>query len=100
MSQENTTNVKTNSGGIMNLAHDETHLTKVSEIAIPDLFNRRIKTGNEMLDKIFGGDGLLPSTVFTLAAGAGLGKTTFLLQMLDCMTKVGVRLAPATVKSP
>lgn len=92
MSQTNT-NTTSSSGGMMNLSHDETSLTKVSDIAIPDLFNRRLKTGNEMLDKIFGGDGLLPSTVFTLAAGAGLGKTTFLLQMLDCMTKTGIRTA-------
>jgi len=77
----------------MNLAHNESELTKVSEIVIPDLFNRRLKTGNDMLDKIFGGDGLLPSTVFTLAAGAGLGKTTFLLQMLNSMTKVGIKVA-------
>lgn len=92
MSQQNTT-TQSNSGGMMNLSHNEANLTKVSEIAIPDLFNRRLKTGNEMLDKVFGGEGLLPSTVFTLAAGAGLGKTTFLLQMLDCMTKTGIRTA-------
>ena len=90
MSQTNTNEKK---GGVMNLAHNETELTKVSEIAIPDLFNRRLKTGNDMLDKIFGGEGLLPSTVFTLAAGAGLGKTTFLLQMLNSMTKVGIKTA-------
>lgn len=89
----NTTATTPNSGAVMNLSHNETNLTKVSEIVIPDLFNRRLKTGNETLDKIFGGEGLLPSTVFTLAAGAGLGKTTFLLQMLNCMTKVGIKTA-------
>jgi len=93
MSNTTNTDTKPTSGGVMNLAHNETNLTKVSEIAIPDLFNRRLKTGNEMLDKIFGGEGLLPSMVFTLAAGAGLGKTTFLLQMLNSMTKVGIKTA-------
>jgi len=99
MSNQNTTDNKpsteTNSasGGVMNLSHGESNLTKVSEIVIPEFFSRRLKTGSETLDKVFGGDGLLPSMVFTLAAGAGLGKTTFLLQALESMTKVGIRTA-------
>ncbi len=91
--KNNTTEASPTSGAVMNLSHDETHLTKVSEIVIPDLYNRRLKTGSETIDKIFGGEGLLPSAVFTLCAGAGLGKTTFLLQMLDSMTKVGIKTA-------
>lgn len=91
--KNNTTDATPTSGAVMNLSHDETHLTKVSDIVIPDLYNRRLKTGSETIDKIFGGEGLLPSAVFTLCAGAGLGKTTFLLQMLDSMTKVGIKTA-------
>ena len=38
------------------------------------------------------GDGLLPGSVITLSSKAGMGKTTFVLQMLNNLTKFGHRI--------
>lgn len=56
-----------------------------SEVVIPEEFFRRIKTGNEALDHLFG-DGLLPGSVMTLSAKHGTGKTQFCLQLLDMLS--------------
>jgi predicted ATP-dependent serine protease len=58
---------------------------KASDVEIPDVFNRRFKTGTETLDSVFGGEGFLPGMSFTFAAPAGSGKTTLLLQTLELL---------------
>lgn len=65
-----------------------TTFTKVSEIIIPDIFYRRLKTGVADLDDLFG-NGLLPGSSFTVTARAGCGKTTFLLQLLEALSLTG-----------
>lgn len=64
-------------------------LVRVSEVQVPDIYNRRFKTGREELDAVFGGGGFLPGMSFTLAAGPGTGKTTAMLQMLDLIETTG-----------
>ena len=70
----------------MNLNLDTTEFQRVSEINVPDIFYRRMKTDMSDLDEIFG-NGILPGSSFTLTARAGCGKTTFLLQLCEALSK-------------
>lgn len=79
----------------MNLNLDRTEFTKVSNIKIPDVFYRRLKTGINDLDEIFG-QGILPGSSFTLTARAGCGKTTFLLQLCEALSKNGYKVGYAS----
>jgi predicted ATP-dependent serine protease len=72
----------------MQLGIDNTKLTKVSKIKIPDIFNRRLKSGINKIDVLFD-EGILPGSAMTLTANAGCGKTTFMLQVLNGLTKNG-----------
>ena len=54
----------------MELNLQKSNFTKVSDITIPDIFNRRMKTNVEALDQIFG-EGILPGSSFTITARAG-----------------------------
>ena len=74
----------------MELGIDNTKLTKISEIKIPDIFNRRLKTGINKIDVLFD-EGILPGSAMTLTAKAGCGKTTFMLQVLNGLTKNGYK---------
>ncbi len=69
------------------------NFTRASDIVIPDIYNRRFKTGKEGLDFLFGGSGFLPGFTFTLAAAPGTGKTSLLLQMLELLEKTGKKTA-------
>jgi predicted ATP-dependent serine protease len=75
----------------MNLDIETTQLTKVKNITIPDIFNRRMKSGVRQLDVLFD-DGILPGSAATLTAQAGCGKTTFMLQMLNGLAKNGYKV--------
>ena len=72
----------------MQLNFDTTKLKKVSDITIPDIFNRRLKTGISKIDTLFD-DGILPGSAITLTAPAGCGKTTFMLQILQGLATNG-----------
>ena len=72
----------------MNLDFKSTGLQRVKDIQVPDIFNRRMKTGINRIDVLFD-DGILPGSAMTLTAKAGCGKTTFMLQMLDGLSKNG-----------
>jgi len=72
----------------MDLQIAETKLQKVKNIKVPDIFNRRMKTGISRIDNLFE-EGILPGSAFTLTAKAGCGKTTLMLQVLDGMAKNG-----------
>ena len=63
--------------------------TRASDVVIPEIYNRRILTGIEDLDELFGGQGFLPGQMITVAAGAGTGKSSFLLQMLQALENIG-----------
>ena len=75
----------------MDLQLDTTKLTRVCDIKVPDIFNRRLKTGITKIDSLFD-EGILPGGALTLTAKAGCGKTTFMLQLLNGMTKNGYKV--------
>ena len=74
----------------MNIKVGSTKFTHVSEVVIPDVYYRRLKCGNEKIDAAFG-DGILPGSSITLTARAGMGKTTFVLQLLELLNNQGDR---------
>lgn len=74
----------------MDLELTKTKLTRVCDIKIPDIFNRRLKTGITKIDSLFD-EGVLPGSALTLTAKAGCGKTTFMLQLLDGMNRNGYK---------
>ena len=63
-----------------------TKFQPVNTVVIPEVFNRRMKSGNEKIDAAFGG-GILPGSSITLTARAGMGKTTFVLQLIENLHK-------------
>jgi predicted ATP-dependent serine protease len=69
----------------MNLLAEFTKLSRVSEIEIPAEYYNRIRTNKTNVDAIFG-DGILPGSVFTIAAPGGTGKSVFLLQLCEMLT--------------
>jgi predicted ATP-dependent serine protease len=75
--------IKTNSKGFQ----------RVKDVKIPAVYGKRFKTGNKDLDMVFSTEGFLPGMSFTLAAGPGTGKTTFLLQTLELLEKSGKKTA-------
>ena len=69
------------------------NFTRAQDVQIPDIYNRRFKSGKDDLDNIFGGNGFLPGFTFTLAAAPGTGKTSMLLQILELLEKQGKNTA-------
>ena len=76
----------------MNLDFKQTKLTKVSDIQVPDRFYNRMMTGIKIVDE-FLNDGFLPGSSLTLTAGAGTGKTTFMVQVLNGLCKNNYNVA-------
>jgi len=68
-----------------------TKLKKVKDIKVPDIFNRRMKSGIRAIDTLFD-EGILPGSAFTITAQAGCGKTTLMLQILEGLAKNGYRV--------
>ena len=77
---------------MMDLDLQATALTKVTDIKIPDVFFRRMKTGIETIDSFFH-EGILPGSAFTVTAPAGCGKTTWMLQVMEHLQNQGYRTA-------
>ena len=75
----------------MNIKMTSTKFTSVNEVVIPEVYSRRMKIGNEKLDAAFGG-GILPGSAITLTARAGMGKTTFVLQLLENLHNNGYKV--------
>lgn len=76
----------------MNLDFKQTNLTKVSDIEVPDRFYNRMMTGIKTVDE-FLHEGFLPGSTLTLTAGAGTGKTTFMVQLLEGLSKNNYNVA-------
>lgn len=75
----------------MKLDYSSTNFTAVKDVEIPDIYFRRLKTGISPVDHAFG-EGLLPGSVITISSRAGLGKTTFVLQMLNKLALDGKKV--------
>lgn len=73
----------------MKLDHKSTPLTAIKDIKIPDVFYRRMRSGIPQIDKMFGGEGLLPGMAFSISGGPGAGKTTLMLQICSAFAKNG-----------
>ena len=69
------------------------NFTKASEVVIPEIFNRRFKTNIPDLDEVFGGAGFIPGFMATIAAPAGVGKSSFCLQLLQALEDTGKKTA-------
>ena len=69
------------------------NFTRVSDVQIPEIYNRKFKTGIPDLDEAFGGSGFLPGSVITLAAPAGVGKSSISLQLLQALEETGKNTA-------
>jgi len=67
--------------------------TVVSDVKIPDIYFRRFKTGRDEVDEVFSKEGFIPGATFTLAAPAGSGKTSMLLQTLELLHQTGKKTA-------
>jgi predicted ATP-dependent serine protease len=72
----------------MKINLQSTSFTAVKDVQIPDIYNRRVKSGIPEVDDMFGG-GMLPGSVTTISSKAGVGKSTMVLQILNGMTKNG-----------
>jgi predicted ATP-dependent serine protease len=75
------------------LNNSNKNFTRAQDVVIPEIYNRRYKTGKEDLDELFGGQGFLPGQLITVAASAGCGKSSFLLQLMQSLEDVGKRTA-------
>jgi predicted ATP-dependent serine protease len=69
------------------------NFTRVCDVQIPDIYFRKFKTGIPDLDEAFGGQGFLPGSVITLAAPAGVGKSSISLQLLQALEDTGKKTA-------
>ena len=76
----------------MNLDFKQTDLISVSNIKIPNRFYNRMMTGIKTVDE-FLHEGFLPGSTMTLTAGAGTGKTTFMVQLLEGLSKNNYNVA-------
>jgi len=76
----------------MDLNHNSTELVRAGDVKIPDIYYRRLKTGNEHVDSIFG-DGILPGCTITVDATAGTGKSSLLLQLCQMLSVKGHKTA-------
>lgn len=79
----------------MDLGFNNTNFVKVSDIDIPEIYYRRMKTKVGRVDRSFG-DGFLPGSIFTVTGSPGAGKTTYLLQVLELLAKQGYNVAYAS----
>ena len=73
---------------MLELNFNQTALTSVDNIEIPERFYRRMMTGINTVDE-FLHEGFLPGSTMTLTAAAGCGKATFMIQLLEGLTKNG-----------
>lgn len=79
----------------MKLKIETSAFTKVSDIEIPDIFFRRLKTGVKEFDNLFG-EGILPGCSMTFCGQAGVGKTTMLLQLMEALASNGYEVGYAS----
>jgi len=75
----------------MDLNITKSEFIRVADVKISDIFYRRLQTGINKIDEFMSG-GFLPGSTFTLAASAGTGKTTLMLQILEALANQGYKV--------
>lgn len=82
----------------MDLGLKKTDFVRIGDVDIPDSFYNRIKTDNDIVNEMFGGDnpGILPGSTLTLIAKQGAGKSVFSLTLGEMLTNKGYDVAYAT----
>lgn len=63
--------------------------TNVLDIKVPDHIREKVPTGIDWLDECVGGFGFTPTTCGMVTGTPGAGKTTFMLQLANSITKTG-----------
>lgn len=61
----------------------------ITSIVIPVEMQNNVSTGHEKTDILMAGDGVTPSTACLVTGIPGAGKTTYMLQIADCVTRTG-----------
>jgi len=59
---------------VISSSKENQNFKRAEDVQIPEIYNRRFKTGVEGVDELFGGAGFMPNFTFTLAAAPGTGK--------------------------
>lgn len=68
---------------------DITPDTNILSIDVPKELETNVPTGMAHIDRLFGGDGITPSTASLITGIPGSGKTTVMLQLADSLTGQG-----------
>jgi DNA repair protein RadA/Sms len=66
--------------------------TNVRDIVVPDVLRKRVSSGVDYLDGVFGGEGLTPSSVTMFTGTPGAGKTTMMLTMANGLAGRGAEV--------
>jgi predicted ATP-dependent serine protease len=80
----------------MVINHNKTGLQRVADVEVPDAFFHRMHTGIKQIDELYGGEGILPGSIATVAAAPGSGKTTLYLQVCQALSNQGYSAAYIT----
>lgn len=78
---------------------DVERFTMLKDVDVPEQLRHKVKTDIDWFDDVLGGEGLTPSSVSMFYAPSGFGKTTFLLQVADALSKKCVVLLNTTEQS-
>lgn len=68
------------------LGMEQGGLRRLSDVAIPEYFFDRASFGHPVIDGLINGDGLVKTQTFTVASPRGVGKSTFLMSLLQRLT--------------
>lgn len=64
----------------------------IRDVVVPDILRKRIPSGIDYLDGVFGGDGLTPSSVTMFTGFPGAGKTTMMLTLANGLVGHGAEV--------
>lgn len=61
----------------------------ILDVVVPKQMEVAIPTGHSHMDLLYAGDGIIAGTVSLVSGTPGAGKTTLMLQLADCLTRMG-----------
>jgi predicted ATP-dependent serine protease len=71
----------------MDLNLKTTKLVSIADVKVPHYFYNRKFVGIQVVDELFGGQGLVPTMAIAIHAAKGAGKTTMLMQVLQAYSQ-------------